>query len=899
MFNLNIFFFIFIILVPFSELHTQQIFVTPEEIVDEMKKRGLEEEEVRDELLRHGIDLQSLDPASMSYEQIQKIEQIILDLEEKKKSETESVSSEVEPETDKKDTTHIQEDIPDSEEIEEKPGATIFGQELFRHGSVNYYQESDAINAPGSYVLGAGDELIVSIWGRSQLDENFVIGKDGFIRIADGNQRIFLRGMSLDQARVKLQAVLSRIYSFGTGEFDLALRYSRSVRISIYGEVFENPGSYTIPAFNSAFNALSLVKGPGDIGSLRKIQLQKNSGKLLTMDLYALLGNPSQQYDYFLEDNDVILIPVSENIVSIEGAVKRPMKYELLKNEGLKSLIEYCGGFSELAYKKKIQLKRFVEDKQKIIDIDYNELIRSGQDFILQHGDRIVVPEIESEYRNYVEVTGEVTSEGEYERIPGMTLVDLVTKAGLKKSTSTDLVFITRTNENGLTEVIKVQLAAALSDPSSDQNIELRDRDVIELWSKKRFNDHLTIAVSGSVRLPGQFAYDNSKTVRVRDAIMRAGGMSRDASNIAVVHKNDPLNPRIKSYKTIDNLDEIFRDPQSINNYILDPFDSLVVESKNTFIEESFVRIEGAVNRPGEYQYGQDMTIRDLLALAGGFKLAASTNNIEISRVIIRNNQPTQTVVDKLEIDRSYNVKGFEDGYYLEPFDNIAVRFINEFELQQRVFLSGEIKYPGPYAISENNERISSVINRAGGLTQEAFPSGATLERSENDYGSIVIKLDEILGNPSSEFNFVVKNGDKITVPKTKEFVTIRGATKVKEVVGEAAINIGNEIHVPYHQGKDAMFYINEYAGGLNELADRQKIFVEHANGEIKKPKNGLFRKVYPKVLQGSTITVGYKAPEDPESKEQSDVDWTKVLGDSVAQAMSILTLILLIERLD
>ncbi|MBT8230949.1 MAG: SLBB domain-containing protein, partial [Bacteroidia bacterium] len=306
-----------------------------------------------------------------------------------------------------------------------------------------------------------------------------------------------------------------------------------------------------------------------------------------------------------------------------------------------------------------------------------------------------------------------------------------------------------------------------------------------------------------------------------------------------------------------------------------------------------------AVNRPGEYQYGQDMTIRDLLVLAGGFKMAASTNNIEISRVIIRNNQPTQTVVDKLEVDRSYNVIGFEGGYLLEPFDNIAVRYINEFELQQRVFLEGEVKFPGPYAISKKNERISSVINRAGGLSQEAFPAGATLDRSENDYGSIVIKLDEILNDPSSEFNFVVKNGDRITVPKTREFVTIRGATKVKEVVGEAAINVGNEIHVPYHQGKDAMFYINEYAGGLNELADRQKIFVEHANGEIKKPRNALFKKVYPKVLKGSTITVGYKTPEDPESKEQTDVDWTKVLGDSVAQAMSILTLILLIERLD
>jgi hypothetical protein len=184
-------------------------------------------------------------------------------------------------------------------------------------------------------------------------------------------------------------------------------------------------------------------------------------------------------------------------------------------------------------------------------------------------------------------------------------------------------------------------------------------------------------------------------------------------------------------------------------------------------------------------------------------------------------------------------------------------------------------------------------------MTEEAFPAGATLIRSEEEVGSIVIKLDEILSDPTSEFNFIVKNGDEIFIPKISEFVTIKGATRVREVVAANAIEEGNAIRVPYHKNKDALFYINEFAGGLDEIADKKKIFVRHANGEIKKPATGIFRKRYPKVLQGSTITVGYKSEDKQEEEKKTDVDWTQLLGDSVSQAMSILTLILLISRLD
>lgn len=893
-----------------------QIFenITKEEIVNELEARDLDLEEVEAELLLNGIDINTLEKSGITLEQKETIQRVISEMTQKRKEEREEEERKKEEEEKDNDENEegveIEESEPDTlivdpeleDEIIEEPEVLIYGQELFRKGLLKVFSKSDEINAPESYVLGPGDKLIVSTWGKSFIETEHVVSNDGYIRLLGGRQRVFLKGMTLGEARNKVKKVLAQSYSFGEGEFDLILNFSRTVRISIYGEVEQNVGYVTLPAFNSAFNALAAVGGTNDIGSLRKIQLQKNSGELLTMDIYELLKNPSVRNKFYIEDNDIIVVPTSENIVALEGAIKRPMKYELIKGEGVKELLEFAGGFSENAYKKKIQVKRFIDDDQRIIDLDWYDYERSGRNFELFNGDYVIVEAIDSEARNYVEIVGAVMKEGSYERTPNMKITDLINKAGLTEMASTDIVFLSRTNSDGTISYEKIFLENILKDQSSSQNLVLNNKDKIEIWSKERFADTSEISVNGSVRESGKFPYDESRRITIRDAILLAGGLRRDASNIAIVHSNDPLNPKLKNYETIDNLDEVFSNPNAESNIILQPFDSLVVESINDYLEESSVRIEGAVNKPGKYQYGRDMTIKDLLALAGGFQIAASTNNIEVSRVIIQNNEPTRTNVANLEMDRNFNVlsKGVANGNYrLEPYDNIAVRYNKDFELQKRVFLKGEVEVPGPYAIWKKNLRISDVIQRAGGLTEEAFPAGATLNRKEEEIGSIVIKLDEITKNPQSEFNFVVKNGDEIFIPKISEFVTIKGATRVREVVSSEAIDEGNAIRVPFHNNKDASFYINEFAGGFDEKADKQKIFVRHANGEIKKIENRLFRKKYPKVYQGSTITVGYKSEEKEEQEKKTDVDWTKLLGDSVSQAMSILTLILLIQRLD
>ena len=217
-----------------------------------------------------------------------------------------------------------------------------------------------------------------------------------------------------------------------------------------------------------------------------------------------------------------------------------------------------------------------------------------------------------------------------------------------------------------------------------------------------------------------------------------------------------------------------------------------------------------------------------------------------------------------------------------------------QFELQQNVVIRGEVTLPGTYSLIKDNESVYDIIHRAGGLTEEAFPAAAKLYRAQDSLGFMVMRLDEVLQDPSSRYNQPLADGDTITIPKIYNYVKIVGATQYLEQ------NREKQIVTPYHRGKDALFYINNYSGGFADDARRDKIFVKYPNGEIKTSKKRfLLGKKYPEVLPGSEIIVGKIKRDLRSERNKEDVNWTKVLGDSVAQAVSILTLVLLAQRLE
>jgi len=903
---------IFLCLIPITN-EAQQIPTTEAEARAELGRRGISEAEVRAALAAEGIEIDDINNVSdLSPSEIARLQQVIAELESQKTATTSPTTSPT-PTEDVTNVPAIQEDIVEKvvDEIKEDSIAldpvtdksraeSIYGQDIFRNGSIEVFQQTSEIKPPETYVLGVGDELSVSIFGRSQFEEKYEIRPDGYIRVLDGNRRILMKGSTLAAAKEKLYKTFSNYYNFNQGQFEVTLTYQRTVNVGIYGEVFK-VGSYQLLAFNNVINALVAVKGPNDIGTLRKIQLLKASGGVKTIDVYEYMANPKVATEYYLEDNDVIHVPVQGKVVSIQGAVKKPLSFELLDNENLKQLLVFAGGLNNNAYRKTFELYRYVDDKRVKLDIPYSQLVQSNSDFTLLDGDQITVEAIDIAPRNYVNVSGSVINEGEFQRKEGMKVGELIQLAGLKPESYTKKALLLRTNSDETKIFEWINIDEIMNNPRSNFNITLVDEDILTIWDKARFTDTKVISIEGSVRVPGDYPFDESRRLRLSDVVFLAGGLSRDAGDIAMVSRRDPLVPNSMEYFPV-NLDLVIDNPQSDQNIFIEGFDNIEIYSKNNFVKEQYVSVEGAVNKEGEFLYGKNMTVADALILAQGLQLGASTNNIEISRLEFKENKPTKTVIARLNIDRDFLFKNDADSNFeLEPFDNIYVRFVPEFEFQQEVYINGEVIYPGAYPLLNDNEKISNILRRAGGLTEEAFPAGAKLIRQEDELGQIVMRLDEILDNENSKYNFILKNGDKIEIPKQQDFVKIKGATRVDEVLDPGVIGADNEIKVPYHDGKNAMFYVNYYAGGIAERGRKKLIFVEHPNGEVKKTKRQfLIGFKFPEVRKGSTIKVGTEPLKTKEEKgENEEVDWTKVLGDSVAQAMSILTLILLIQRLD
>lgn len=883
-----------------NNLTAQKVNVTKEQVMAELDKRGLTEEEVRNALLDNDIDPDNLEDASP--EEILKIKKIIEDLE-KIKNENEFKTPSQQDTLKPIETTGEPVPVDSMDQIEKVDKLksdsimTIYGHDVL---SIPVKKKNKDVKVNEYYILGPGDKISISIWSdNSHFDNNFVIDNDGYIKISlrDLKKRIYVKGLPLFKARKKIRKDLSQFMIFKEGEINIDLQSSRNIDIAVYGEVV-SPGSYSIDATNTVFEGIRYALGVTDIASVRKIKLITLSGDFKIFDLYKYLLSPEYKNNFFLGNNDMIHVPVAEKLVTIKGAVKRPQIYELIDDEGISDIIKYAGGFDKNAIKENLSIERYVDNKKVILSIDYLNKDGKISDFVLKDGDIITVNSIKSEAENYYEIKGAVYNSGKFGMKDGMKISDAVSEAGLMPDARTDFAFLLRTGVDGKKRYISINLDSVLANKNDTEiNFLLKNEDILRIWSLKRYTDKVFIKVSGAVRDTGKYIYGPEESIRISDAVVLAGGLARDASDIGFIHRQDPMRNFEKQYIRI-NISDVLKNENSQQNIQLKPFDNLEILSQNLFNEKSFVLINGAVNNPGKFQFGNNMTLKDLLILAGGFKMAASTNNIEVSRIEIKNNKPTKVIVGKMNIDKNMLFENNSDNYILQPYDNVFVRYVPEFEMQKIVTLTGEVKYPGKYTISTKNERISDLIERAGGVTEEAFLDGATLYRDMDSTGFIVMGLEDAMKHYKSKFNYLLKDGDIIEIPKQRDFVTIRGATKVYEKYNEEVAFNKYGINVPFHYGKRAMYYINKYAGGINDDASKKNILVKHPNGEIEKTVNyGVFN-VYPKVRKGSIIEVGYKKKKSEDDKKKKDVDWNKIITDSVAQISTIMTLVILFKSI-
>ena len=872
-------------------------------ITSELTKRGLTEQEVREKLASKGIDIDRLKPEDLPRYR-KPIEDAVAELEAEKAAKQKSAAqgtgtpvtgtpptqkalnnekiADEAKQLSKGKAVEIQEDIAKGATAEEaiskallsnlkdsvtKIPAYVYGQNIFRDKNLGYFLDK-SFKAPDSYILNVGDKLTISISNpRVFYNQTFEIDREGFLKL-DNMPRTNLKGMSVERARKVLASNFARFYSFSQEDFQITVSATRIVTVNIVGDVF-NPGTHTLSAGNSAFNALAAVGGPTNIGSVRNIQLTHTStGEKKRLDVYAFLFNPSMAKDLYLYENDYIYIPPIGKVVTIDGAIRRPFKYELLDNENLNKLIEYAGGLTENAYQTTFQVKRMVDDKEKVIDINYKDLKSKGGDFTLLKGDVIMIKEVPQNLENVVSISGAVELPGNYEITEGMHIIDLLKKATLRKEAKTDIAYLQRLNNDKTVQIKLINIDEVLSNPASTSNYKIQSRDALVVFVQEKFARKDSITISGSVRDPKKIPYDVSRTTKVKDFITLAGGTQPDATDFAYIISMDSSNSKILKYRQI-NIKDALTKPNSEDNLILMPNDVVRVLSKEDFIDEAYIRVAGAVRKPGEYKFAQSLTLADALILANGLKLEAATNKLDIYRIIIADNQPVKTVVATIEVDKDLNIldSKYKD-FKLQPYDQILVRSIPKFGFQKFVTITGEVNYPGQYALLEDNQKLGSTIVQAGGLSFEAFPAGATLYRPQENIGYVVIDLDKAMKEKTSNANIVLKEGDVIDIPKTKDIVSIKGATQANELY-QSRILTNGVVNIAFDGNKSAWYYVDKYAAGVNKDGRKKLIVVEQPNGVVKRTKDFFFFKVYPKVQKGSVISVGYAEKKADKEKTQ------------------------------
>ncbi|MDP1815382.1 MAG: SLBB domain-containing protein [Leadbetterella sp.] len=671
------------------------------------------------------------------------------------------------------DSTDIEASIRDSKRqiIDEKAETRrlkIFGLSIFNNQTLNFEPNLN-IATPRNYVLGTNDELSIDITGYAYAHYDAKVNADGNIKIENLNP-IFVAGQTLEQAKIKIVQRLKTLFGgLGSGGLsaDVTLSKIRSIKVTVIGEaVF--PGTYTVPSLATAFNVLYAAGGPTDIGSLRNIEVFRKGKKVKTLDVYDFLLRGDLTDDIGLIDQDVVLIPYVDKRVTINGAVRNPKIYELKIGDNLNTVINFAGGFDELAYTKSLRIDRATDIEKKILKVYRDEFSK----FALSKGDIISVDKILERYENKVSVEGAVFRPGDYELEAGMTVKKLLAQAeGLKPEAFKTRALLFRQRDNADLEILPLNLS------------ELLDEKVWDI----------------------------------------------------ALQKND----------------------------------SLVIKTYSNTREQRTIQIDGEVNKPAVIPFVENQTVSDAILMAGGLKEGANVSRIEVARRVKADggdgDQNVQII--QIKVNPILGILDKEKRTLVHPFDRIYVRKMSQYEVQRTVSITGEINYPGPYTLNDKKERISDLIEKAGGTKGQADLGSAKFTRNGNQMG---IDLKKAFADKNSNQNLLLNPGDVLDIPRRKETVTIKG-------------QVYNPTTIPYESSLSLKDYLS-LAGGTTDSAYVKKIYVKYGNGRLSKTKYFMGFKSYPKIENGSEIYV-------PLHKKQR---WTSAERIAVSSAVVSIATVLI-----
>lgn len=672
-----------------------------------------------------------------------------------------------------------------------------FGENLFTSAHVG---EINNALIPEDYLLGPGDNIIISLWGRVQQEWNLTVDREGKVFIPKVGE-ISAWGMTLSQFEKHLDAQLSKVY---TGyERRVTLGKIRTIKVFVYGEV-RSPGGYAISALSTLFNALYMAGGPTENGSFRRIKLIRDR-KQTDVDLYDFLITGDKSCDLPLLSGDVIFVPLAGSQAIVRGEVRRPGIYELVGQEKISDLLALAGGGTAEAYMGRMMLDRIgASDSRKIVDLDFSR--DDNQDPVVADGDELTVFSIYDIRENVVRINGMVKHPGTFERLDNMRLSDLVDKGKLlPNDVYLDRADLYRRQADGRREIIAVNLKGLL-DGRQDCDLLLNDLDSLYIY----------------------------------------------------------------------NVDEVEPD--------------------------RYVFIDGMVQRPGQYPLYGNLTVADLIFLAGNLKSSAYLLEAELARVdSLGNTQLIQIALDRLD-------KG--DNPLLLENDHLFVRQIPGYHLHRMVTIEGEVRFPGRYALTGQNETLWELLNRAGGFTMKAFPEGAIFKRGaiaqdlqrkdianvlegsqplladsngvlqpvrvmtlkSQSMDRIIIDMELMLATHGEKSDFKLQAGDYIFIPEIPTGISVLG-----EVCANGTIK--------YQPDRKVKYYIDQ-AGGYTKRADKGEVRLVKANGRVYATGK----------VRNQRVDIGDVVIVPSEIKKEKD--WLKFVSTSLSILTGVATSLLIIDRI-
>ena len=738
-----------------------------------------------------------------------------------------------------------------------------FGYDMFKLPSTTFAPVENIPVGP-DYIVGPGDSFNIYIWGNIQQVLSVTVDRDGKIALPEVGV-LTVWGLAYSQAEKLIKDALAGAYA--NVQIDVSMGKLRTIRVFVLGEVAK-PGGYTLSSLATLFQALYEAGGPTKLGSLRKIRLLRNNKLVDEVDLYKFLLQGEKNQDYRLFSDDVIFIPPIGTVAGIAGCVKKPAIYELLGPTRISDLITLSGGIIPIAYLHRLQVERIkAHEKRILLDLEFkdpSEIKTSTNNLVLQDGDLVYIHPILPYKRNWVAIEGNVVRPGEYQFTEGMRISDLIRKAEGVLPEAYERAEILRYISEHTRQPIPFNIEKILKG-EKEEDYFLKEWDIVKVYSWYDIYPEPMVEIKGSVNKPGIYRF--TQNMKLSDLLFRGENLGKEAylerAELYRLRKD-----KTREMKVV-NLREVMEGKEGAD-ILLEPWDKLLVYSLYDIYPTGYVGIEGAVNKPGNYELTKGMKVSDLLFQANYLQKDAYLARAELFR--LRKDKKQEVIA----INLTKVLQGDEkENILLEEKDVLKVYNVSEIIPKSYVEISGAVYQPGRYELSEDM-RISDLLFRAKGLKKVAARI-AELYRQRPGTVPEVMKIDLGTIETNRESDLLLQEDDHLFVRYETEWVEKNIISLSGEVVrpGEYVIQKG-----------ESLLDVIKRAGGFTEKAYLPAaVFTRQSVKELQKKYIKEFMETEQrKIMEEEANLAGVSLTEAEKRQRVESIQYRKRILESLAQ---------------